>query len=957
LTAVYRSEAGGAKKAGNGAWIDKANFNDTEIPYRNNSHWIIPAGSVDMDDSLQYKKHITTGRFFYSSDSNNEEHRHLHDCLVDVPGPSNYVGYYDAASLYPSSGTIYFLIDYFNYITSKCNNTFIFIELSDIPIGTGTLYVLSSTNEADRRNENKKKPRMDNLDELDAFIPFKKRKTCTDTPKYLVAEHRKINASEREESYVVQYLALGGLKYFSSLLKSTSFDKPMYIGSGVHSGGGQQTFGYSPGQKADLMLVIKCKTTGKSMICFHNYHGHMWHYIGHFEKCPLQASKKDIVIEKEISMRMDEFKSELSKAWSLVRPNNVIFDYSVSYACQMFHGCHVSSIFDESKYFFNVKECLRTEHTHESWFPPAERFFEHENLKKLIYDGKITGFVCIKGGKESSEMKYLDPAGTRFGFCVQAYAASIDEISLFTKNQIAKFQNWGDSYFESEKCKQLVDKYIQDQALKTINSGTFHNTETISTTYLRWLMKERRFEDFEISHLLVYEFRNWSKDFLEPVLQRRHECKLRGDNVAAECLKLIGNGSYGYNGLESTNYDTVYLLTEKQLGKKMAPGKSLAHKKLKSVVQLGVIQVPDNRYIRRSKDKKTKKRDLLLDEISSNEDSENEQTDDEDEYDDNDDNVANDSNDDACNDEKDINNENSIADDKNDDKLNCNIPVINFKHYKLWRNNMRASLLSQRSMNAPLKNPDQISKTPVFLSNNLSLLSDHTYALPFTKEKKIQNTQNSFSYHFLYMVSISGSEKTIFNNLPKAVGVLSNSKRLFLNHISVMLKCLDPCLAELTYVDTDSCVWSLSKKKLEDCILKTKRDEWISANIIADEKGTLSCHGKLKLEGMFAAGQFRTIKIYRLYKENEELEGKKMIPAYTRCKGVNRYIATRLPNESFDSIHPQSLIVHRSALRPTQTGEIHMIHEARSVTCPFNLKRYVCNDGYHTLPFSLCKKQ
>ena len=28
----------------------------------------------------------------------------LNNALVDVPGPSNYVGYYDAASLYPSSG-------------------------------------------------------------------------------------------------------------------------------------------------------------------------------------------------------------------------------------------------------------------------------------------------------------------------------------------------------------------------------------------------------------------------------------------------------------------------------------------------------------------------------------------------------------------------------------------------------------------------------------------------------------------------------------------------------------------------------------------------------------------------------------------------------------------------------------------------------------------------------------
>ena len=67
LTSVYRSKAGGQDLEDDedeeGAVVD-GDDDDTEINYRNNSHW-----------------------------------KRAADC-----GLSNYVSYYDAASLYPSSG-------------------------------------------------------------------------------------------------------------------------------------------------------------------------------------------------------------------------------------------------------------------------------------------------------------------------------------------------------------------------------------------------------------------------------------------------------------------------------------------------------------------------------------------------------------------------------------------------------------------------------------------------------------------------------------------------------------------------------------------------------------------------------------------------------------------------------------------------------------------------------------
>jgi len=66
---------------------------------------------------------------------------------------------------------------------------------------------------------------------------------------------------------------------------------------------------------------------------------------------------------------------------------------------------------------------------------------------------------------------------------------------------------------------------LKKQPARTLNAVSFLDAETISTTYLRWLMEERGFTGFRVSHFLAYEFRDWGADYLLPVLQRRHEEK------------------------------------------------------------------------------------------------------------------------------------------------------------------------------------------------------------------------------------------------------------------------------------------------------------------------------------------------------------------------------------------------------------------------------------------------
>ena len=258
------------------------------------------------------------------------------------------------------------------------------------------------------------------------------------------------------------------------------------------------------------------------------------------------------------------------------------------------------------------------------------------------------------------------------------------------------------------------------------------------------------------------------------------------------------------------------------------------------------------------------------------------------------------------------------------------------------------------------------------------------------KKKKIQKNEKTpppptslvkkarekkFRYNFLYAVTVSGEDRLIKNTLHRAVAILSNSKRLFFGHINVMLRCLDPCLAELSYIDTDSCLFSTTHENLLDCISPPKLAFFKASGVLADEEAENSCHGKMKLEGTFAAGRFKALKIYRLFNSsadsgagppalsdlNLELESlaekklnrfERLAAVYTRCKGVNRYLTTKLPDSAFDSSELDRVVVHRTALRPVRTGEMVIAHEARTLSVPFNLKRWTTDDGYHTFPLS-----
>ena len=91
---------------------------------------------------------------------------------------------------------------------------------------------------------------------------------------------------------------------------------------------------------------------------------------------------------------------------------------------------------------------------------------------------------------------------------------------------------------------------------------------------------------------------------------------------------------------------------------------------------------------------------------------------------------------------------------------------------------------------------------------------------------------------------------------------------------------------------------------------------------MADETGDSSCHGQLKCEGIYQGGLFKTLKIYRLFDVVSDAT------SYTRCKGVNRFLADKLADLDFDPAHQHRAVISRTCLRPTASGQMALTQES-----------------------------
>lgn len=646
------------------------------------------------------------------------------------------------------------------------------------------------------------------------------------------------------------------------------------------------------------------------------------------------------------------------------------------------------------------------------WLPSPDhiltRPFTKSELISKILSNDWTGFVTIVGGFTPSTLpesvatqNALDdpfvkkdvssrsrPGVDNFGFCVQQARVEPDEITAFTWKQIAKHLRGGRKKGNKELSGEErinVRDFLNKQPIRTFNDITFRSPETISTTYLRWLMLECNFVDFQITHFWRCQFTNQGRNFVLKALNSRHECKQKGEKVAAEVWKLIANGSFGYNGMESSNYDRIRILTGKTLERSLtnadrgkAVKASMTRLTIKHLTFLGIVKVgkkeknkiqetltaddihPSPIREKSKRNKRRKKKNIAMNfadleaAVSETDNSDNDEDEDiEDSR----------SMDEFINDDAEFENE---SENDTDDNI------------KPRRKKRVLTSEEEDDDDEPAAGCSRWMDDHSYVALSPFIMTESLSPQPVMRPQTPDEENNENHYDFLFAVNIKGNERPIKNCLPKAVAILSNSKVLFLGHVRFMLECLDPMLAEVCYMDTDSIIFSLTRSRLESCILPEMMSRWTKRAIIANPKSKESCHGLMKLEGMYRAGLFRTFKIYRLFNESEVLarldasrkedlhaaceEGEctavddsQLPPAsYTRCKGISRYLANQLTDSTFctadkDEERP---VLHRRVLRATRAGEIQLLREHRSLAVPFNLKRNVSDCGFHTFPLS-----
>ncbi len=148
----------------------------------------------------------------------------------------------------------------------------------------------------------------------------------------------------------------------------------------------------------------------------------------------------------------------------------------------------------------------------------------------------------------------------------------------------------------------------------------------------------------------------------------------------------------------------------------------------------------------------------------------------------------------------------------------------------------------------------------------------------------------------LFAVTRRNPDAAIFNLSELAASVLCSSRLIFFSHILFLLTVMDPTRAQLCYLDTDSLMWFVRHRRLEDNVRREFLPlfERYRNAILEDEDSPWAQNNRLKLEGVFGGSLFTTLKCYTLL-PLEENEGDEPVK---KTKGIGR-----VPREKMTPAH------------------------------------------------------
>ena len=326
------------------------------------------------------------------------------------------------------------------------------------------------------------------------------------------------------------------------------------VRSGLHVGG-QVCFEYKA--QPDLFITAREKKTNNLNYFIINYDGAYYHGA-HSQGCPLKKQNTKQSIERKYlsdakHKRRELFFDKLLRIRPYTEPVNVF--YEVYTSCDMGY-CTAAP---DHEVLLNK----------EIFFPTKKKQLDSWDIKNLILQRQIQGYIVVKGVK----ILEMDRMPT-MGFCVQKTCVNTDWLSPATLK-----------LFE-EICKEMKidkDKYLKNMSAqkKILCLHEFKSPSVLHTEYFLYLYENHLLDSkFQILHVLEFVHSPFLKDKVEYYIKRRFELKkkiqtlektpnntedLAYYNALSDILKLYNNSLYGFSLLKGDNYKSYKFIISHRL--------------------------------------------------------------------------------------------------------------------------------------------------------------------------------------------------------------------------------------------------------------------------------------------------------------------------------------------------------------------------------------------------------
>jgi hypothetical protein len=259
-------------------------------------------------------------------------------------------------------------------------------------------------------------------------------------------------------------------------------------------------------------------------------------------------------------------------------------EYISFYECEFFHKEQVC--LKDGKRYKSLRSLLLDKYPEECVLGLGqERELSKETLTARIAAGKASGFVVLRGGRETRRDCFPSEC---MGFCHQRTVVGTDELGVFTQCQ---------AYEKCDRNGPATETFLADQAKRpqTLTRRSFHpGGETVDTDYCRFLLTERDLKGYDVAHLLHYAEKHFLTPFFASFLQKRHELRLvPGSEKERNVLKLILNSVYGFCGVEQSNFPTTKIWNESTIARSRDKKLALGSKDLVRLSLLGAVSRSD----------------------------------------------------------------------------------------------------------------------------------------------------------------------------------------------------------------------------------------------------------------------------------------------------------------------------------------------------------------------------